>query len=57
MGDGQADLADLHMAVSEATADPEALVACLRALGVFTSDGSGMFRLEPVLAAAWVNQP
>ena len=53
LGDGDANLGDLHAAVSDATADPEAVIACLRALGVFSSEGSGTFRLEPVLAAAW----
>jgi hypothetical protein len=53
LGDSEADLGDLHAAVSDATSDPEAVVACLRALGVFNADESGTFRLEPVLAAAW----
>ena len=53
LGDGDADLGDLHAAVSDATPDPEAVIACLRALGVFSAEGSGTFRLEPVLAAAW----
>jgi hypothetical protein len=53
LGDGEADLGDLHAAVSDATSDPEGVVACLRALGVFNADESGTFRLEPVLAAAW----
>ena len=53
LGDDSTDLAGLHLAASESTTDPEDVIACLDALGVFTRPGKGQYRLEPVLAGAW----
>lgn len=53
LGDDSTDLAGLHMAAGEATTDPEEVIACLDALGVFSRPGKGQYRLEPVLAHAW----
>jgi hypothetical protein len=53
LGDDDADLADLQSVVSDASSDPEIVVACLQSLGVFATAASGRYRLEPVLAGAW----
>lgn len=53
LGDDSTDLAGLHVA-AESTTDPEEVIACLDALGVFSRPGKGEYRLEPVLAHAWL---